>query len=197
MIKSPGSAATSRQSKTRRQRPDLALRVRAAWAACRTSNANIAIVDLDPIDLIDVEKLLRSFDESEAKWAADFAKLVRALVAPGVREYLCIIQPFEDVTALSLNAFKERTVEFQVRKKYINDGELFLFDEGEEDDGTTYKDHRKIINLGGVNRKGWELGTVLAGAGDNRDEDLGYLINCSLPQLIAAGNNPGHVMRMS
>ena len=98
---------------------------------------------------------------------------------------------------LWLIAFKERTVEFQVRKKYITDGEIFLFDEGEEDDGTTYEDHRKIINLGWVNRKGWELGTVLVGAEDNRDENRGYLVNSSLPQLIAAGNNPGRVMRMS
>ena len=110
--------------------------------------------------MYDVEKFLRSFDESEAKWAAEFAKLVRALVAPaplGVREFPCFIQPFEDVTALSLIALKERTVEFQARKNYITDGELILFDEGEEDDGTTYEDHRKIVNLGWVNRKGWEI----------------------------------------
>jgi hypothetical protein len=125
---------------------------------------------------------------------------VRAPVAPGVREHLCYIQLFEDVTALSLIALKERTVEFQVRKEYITDGELLLFDEGENDDGTSYKDHRKFINLGWVNRKGWELGTVLVGAEDNRDEDRGYLVNSSLPQLIAAGNianNPGYVMRIS
>ena len=151
----------------------------------------------DRLRSFDEEKFLRSFDESEAKWAADFAKLVRAPVAPGVREFPCFIEPFEDVMALSLIAFKERTVEFQVRKKYITDGELFLFDEGEEDDGTTYQDHRKIINLGWVNRKGWELGTVLVGSEDNREEDRGYLVNSSLPQLIAAGNNPGCVMRMS
>ena len=36
--------------------------------------------------------------------------------------------------------------------------------EGEKDDDTTYNDHRMIINLGWVNRKGWELGTVLIGA---------------------------------
>ena len=56
---------------------------------------------------------------------------------------------------------------FQMWKKYITDGEIFLFDEGEEEDGSTYEDHRKIINLGWVNRKGWELGTVLVGAEDN------------------------------
>ena len=84
-----------------------------------------------------------------------------------------------------------------MRKKYITDGELFLLDEGEKDDGTTFKDHRKIINLGLVNRKRWKLGTVLVGAEDNRDEKRGYLVNSSLPQLIAAGVNPGCVMRMS
>ena len=78
-----------------------------------------------------------------------------------------------------------------MRKKYITDGELFLFDEGEEDDGTTYKDHHNISNLEWVNRKGLELGTVLIGAGDTREEDRGYLVNSSFPKLIAAGNNPG------
>ena len=68
-----------------------------------------------------------------------------------------------------------------MRKKYISDGELFFFDEGEEDDGTTYKDHRKTINLGWVDRKGWKLGTVLVGEEDNRDEDRGYLGNSTLP----------------
>ena len=39
---------------------------------------------------------------------------------------------------LRLIAFKERTVAFQVREKYITDGDLFLFDMDEEDDDTTY-----------------------------------------------------------
>ena len=67
------------------------------------------------------------------------------------------------------------SVEFQLRKKYTTDGEFFLFDEGDEDDGTTYKDHRKISNLGWVNCKGWELGTVLVSAEDNRTKTAATL----------------------
>ena len=41
-------------------------------------NSNIAIDDPGTMNLLEKDKFLRSFDESEAKWAADFAKLMRA-----------------------------------------------------------------------------------------------------------------------
>ena len=75
--------------------------------------------------------------------------------APIASNFKCFIEPLEDVLSLSLEEFKDRLVEFQLRKKYIIDGDICLYDEGEDDDGSMYEEYRKIIDLDCINRQVW------------------------------------------
>ena len=98
---------------------------------------------------------------------------------------------------MSLIDFKQRTVEFQIKRKHVHDVPLQLYDEDEGDgDGDAYQEHRKIVDVNWVARRGWELVTVLVGSENDQEKNQGYLINSTLPPLIEAGNNPGFKMTM-
>ena len=81
---------------------------------------------------------------------------------------------------------------FRLNTKYIG---MCLFDEGDDDgDGDPYAEHRKIVSVEWVNRKGHQVMTVLVGSEVDADKRQGYMINTSLPPLIKAGYNPGWTM---
>ena len=131
------------------------------------------------------------------KWSARFLTDLAKSIAPAGQVFKCYIEPWEGVSNLTLAQFKERTVQFQLQTKYIEDGDIFLYDEGEDNDGGTYKDHRKIIDLDWVNRVGWQVVTCLVGSEEDSTQNRGYLLNSTLPPLIHAGNNPRRFMELT
>ena len=119
-------------------------------------NANAALQDWNNLDLEGEEKFLRSFgDDAEVKWATKFATdlaTAATRAAPIASNFKCFIGPLEDVLSLSLAEFKDRLVQFQLRKKHVIDGDICLYDEGEDDDGNMHEDRRKTIDMDRINR---------------------------------------------
>lgn len=76
--------------------------------------------------------------------------------------------------------------------KYVG---MCLFDEGDDDgDGSPYQEHRKVVSVEWVNRRGHQVMTVLIGSEDDADKKQGYMVNESLAPLIKAGKNPNWEM---
>ena len=101
---------------------------------------------------------------------------------------MCFIEPWEDITLKSIKEMKSRQMEFKLKDKYVS---MCLYDENEDGDEEKFQEHRKIVSVDWVNRKGYQVVTNLIGSEDDPDLNEGYLINESLPPLIKAGKNPG------
>ena len=150
-------------------------------------HANLHLEDFHNTSPNEQEAYLRNFDlGEEAKWAKSFKDGFSA--APIAKEFLCMIEPWEDITKKSIKEMKSREMEFKLKDKYVD---MKLFDEGKDDDGLEYRESRVIVSVDWVNRKGYEVVTNLIGHETDSDMNEGYLINESLPPLIKAGKNPG------
>ena len=160
-------------------------------------NANASLADFNNLNLQDEEAFLQSFTlNKEAGWAKQFKDHLSSFTVEETRiAFKCFIEPFEDLTQMSLTDFRQRTVEFQIKRKYVHDVPLQLYDE-DDGDGDAYQEHRKIVDINWVARRGWELVTVLVGSENDQEKNQCYLINSTLPPLIEAGNNPGFKMTM-
>jgi hypothetical protein len=132
-------------------------------------------------DAHEEEEFLRSFDISEeVKWAKMFVQSFEPLVTP-VKTFMCFMEPWEDPTGKALAEIKNRVTKFKLADKYEG---ISLYDDDEDE-------HRRIVSVDWVNRKGYQVITQLVGSEDDTDENMGYLINEELPPLIKLGTNPG------
>ena len=140
----------------------------------------------------ETEEYLRNFDlGEEAKWAKKFSAQAASTLSL-VKDFKCFLEPWEDPARKSIAERNTREVNFRLNTKYIG---MCLFDEGDDDgDGDPYAEHRKIVSVEWVNRKGHQVMTVLVGSEVDADKRQGYMINTSLPPLIKAGYNPGWTM---
>jgi len=71
---------------------------------------------------------------------------------------------------------------------------MCLYDENEDGDEEEFQEHRKIVSVDWVNRKGYQVVTNLIGSEDDPDLNEGYLTNGSLPPLIKAGKSQARTL---
>ena len=69
--------------------------------------------------------------------------------------------------------------------------DMRIFDEGTDNNGDKYSDHRVVVEVDWANHKGWQVVTQLVGQEEDPDMNQGYLVNSTLPPLLKAGKNPG------
>ena len=133
------------------------------------------------------ESYLRDFNlTDEAKW---MKKFINARVAPSqMREFKCYIEDWEDPTGKTLTTLKTHEIKFKLAQKYKD---MRIFDEGTDNNGDKYSDHRVVVEVDWANHKGWQVVTQLVGQEEDPDMNQGYLVNSTLPPLLKAGKNPG------
>ena len=94
--------------------------------------------------------------------------------------FMCFVESREDPSGKALADMKNRVMQFKLADKYNG---MCIYDDEEDE-------HRKIVNVDWVNRKGYKVTTQLVGSEDDVDENQGYITNSELPPLIQAGKNP-------
>ena len=110
------------------------------------------------------------------------------MLAPVTSNFNCYLEELERFEGKPLGEINKREIRFKLKDKYVC---MFLYDEGDDGDGSVYKEHRKIIEIEWVNRRGWQVVTQVVGEEDDAEKNQGYMVNSTLPPLIKAGKNPG------
>jgi hypothetical protein len=139
---------------------------------------SLHLEEFSNVDAHAEEAFLRDFSiGDEAKFVKTFTTTFSALVS--ITVFKCYIEEWEDPSDKTLTDLRGRVMEFKLTDKY--DG-MFIYDDEEDE-------HRKIVNVDWVNRKGYQVVTVLVGSENDATKNMGYLINSELPLLIKAGEN--------
>ena len=132
--------------------------------------ANMHLGEFDDKDAHEEECFLRSFDiDEESKFAQMFfvTQNRHGIDAPAKKPFLCFLEDWEDPSGKALSDMKNRVTQFKLVEKY--DG-MFLYDDDEDE-------HRKIVNVEWVNRKGDQVVMQLVGSEADLEQNQGYLIN--------------------
>ena len=147
-------------------------------------HANLHVAEIHETDNSAQERALRSFNISdEVEWAQTFR--TGGLDTRALSPFKNYVEDWEDINA------KDDATRFKLQDKYVG---MKLKDV----EPGVYLEWREVVSIVWVNRQGWHVCSKQVdetGAGEAcEDTNQSYVINTTLHDLIAMGNNPNRTM---